>query len=525
MKAAAPRIPDSLVIIASMILFCGVLTWFVPAGEFNRDTVVVDGSTREVLVQGSYHSVDSAPQTWQIFSAFLRGFEKQAGIIAFILIIGGAFGVLNSTRAIDYGIRGLLRSSGEGTGPLVITLTMVVFSLFGAVFGMSEETLAFVAISVPLAISMGYDSITGLLMVYVAAHIGFAGAVFNPFTVGIAQGLSGLPLYSGFQYRFVCWLVLTSAIIAVTLVYAARVRRKPESSPMYGLDARWREKAGNAAEMSFDTAPLPSSWATYALTSAALVLFSIFYPLTTMEAAGSGFTFPWIPLLTAVHIIAGGLLLRRSRLAYILLVLLLTVCFLIVGVLGHGWYITEISALFLAMGVVSGMAAGKGGSGTAAEFIGGAKDLISAAIIVGLAGGIIIVLQDGKVLDTILYGLASLMRGTGQAVTASLMYLIQTVLNIFIPSSTAKAALTMPIMAPFSDIVNLSRQTTVLAFQFGDGFTNMVTPTSAVLMGALGIAGIPYQVWLKWFWKILLAFIILGLGLLLVTVAFPVAGF
>jgi len=534
-KRRKVKIPHTFVIICSMILLCGAMTWFIPAGEFAHEEVVVNESVRDVIVPGSYHSVQQAPQTWQIFGAFLKGFQMQAAIIAFVLIIGGAFQIMNSSKAIDFGIMTFLRKSKQweakglvrkiGIGPIVIIGTMIIFSLFGAIFGMSEETLAFVIIFVPLAISMGYDSITGLLMVYVSAHIGLSGAIFNPFTIGIAQGLSGIPLFSGFEYRAFIWLILTILIIAITLIYAARVKKNPRVSPMYELDAYWRNRNEAASEAHFIENTPRSAWVTFTLVNVVLILFSIFYPQTTMKVGESSFTFPWVPVLTALHAILGVFLLRKSSLYYVLEILLFTILFLVVGVLGHGWYVMEISALFLAMGVISGFAMGSSASQVALDFIDGAKDIITAAIIVGLAGGIIIVLQDGRIMDTILYALASGMDGYGKGATASLMYLLETCLNLFIPSGTAKAALTMPILAPFSDIVDLSRQTTVLAYQLGDGFTNMITPTSAVLMGALGIAKVPYEIWFKWFWKILLFFMVLGLGFLLLTVVLPLNGF
>ena len=534
-KKGKVKIPHTFVIICAMILLCGVMTWFVPAGQFDHQQVVVNGSSRDIIVPGSYHHVEQAPQTWQIFGAFLKGFQMQAAIIAFVLIIGGAFQIMNSSKAIDFGIMAFLRKSKQweskglvskiGVGPIVITATMIIFSLFGAIFGMSEETLAFVIIFVPLAISMGYDSITGLLMVYVAAHIGFSGAIFNPFTIGIAQGLSGIPLFSGFEYRAVIWFILTFLIIAFALFYAAKVKKNPKASPMYELDAFWRNRTEEAAEAHFDYETPRAAWVTFALVNIVLILFSVFYPMTTMTVGKSSFTFPWVPVLTALHALFGFFLLRKSCLYYVLEILLFTILFLVVGVLGHGWYVMEISALFLAMGIISGFAMGSSASKVALEFIAGAKDIITAAIIVGLAGGIIVVLQDGHIMDTILYALAGTMEGSGKGMTASLMYLIQTCLNLFIPSGTAKAALTMPIMAPFSDIVELSRQTTVLAFQLGDGFTNMIAPTSAVLMGALGIAKVPYDIWFKWWWKILLCFMLLGLAFLLVTVMVPLNGF
>lgn len=202
------------------------------------------------VIADSYHRVDSQPQTWQIFTAFYAGFQKAANIIVFILMIGGAFWVLNTTNAINVGIYSFLGFTEKlqhnkvmkaiGVNNLVIILIMLMFSAFGAIFGMSEETLAFMVIFVPLAISMGYDSITGVLMCYVAAHVGFAGAIFNPFTIGIAQGLSGLQPFSGLEYRCLCWLILTTIAIVFTLIYAARVKKNPQKSFMYELDAYWR---------------------------------------------------------------------------------------------------------------------------------------------------------------------------------------------------------------------------------------------------------------------------------------------
>lgn len=529
------KIPHTFVIIGSLILLCGILTWFVPAGEFNYQQVEVNGVARDVIVDGSYHVVESAPQTWQIFGSLLEGFKKQAGIIAFVLIIGGAFQIMNSSRAIDFGILSFLKKSSGleklwlfrkiGVNNMVIILSMLMFSLFGAVFGMSEETLAFVIIFVPLAISMGYDSITGLLMVYVAAHIGFSGAMINPFTIGIAQGLSGIQLFSGIEYRMFVWLVLTTLIIAFTIYYASKVKKNPKFSPMYELDEYWRNRETSAANLDFSSKVPLAAWVVFILSSIALILFSIEYPQTTINLGGSSSTFICIPILCAIYILIGFYTLRKSCLLFILNVLGFTIVFLVIGVLGYAWYITEISALFLAMGIIAGIAYGLSANSIAKEFIVGAKDILTAALIVGLAGGIIEILTDGKIMDTILYSLSSTMSETGKGGTVSIMYFIQTCINIFIPSGSAKAALTMPIMAPFSDVIGLSRQATVMAFQFGDGFTNMITPTSAVLIGALGIARIPYEIWIKWFWKILLFFILLGLLLLMPTVYMQLNGF
>ena len=221
------RIPHTFTIVFALIVFAAVLTWVVPAGEFLRETVDVNGSTREVVVNNSFHYTERAPQTWQIFSALFNGFVDKADIIIFILMVGGAFWILNNSHAIDVGVMAFLRWVKRlsrykmvkklGVENIIITLVMLLFSLFGAVFGMSEETIAFVVVFIPLAIQMGYDSIVGVCMCYVAAHVGFAGAMLNPFTIGIAQGIADLPLFSGLEYRLFCWVVLTIIGIAFVL--------------------------------------------------------------------------------------------------------------------------------------------------------------------------------------------------------------------------------------------------------------------------------------------------------------------
>ena len=466
------RIPHTFVIVFALIVLAAVCTWVIPAGEFQRQ--VVDG--REVVMNDSFHYVDAAPQTWQVFSALFNGFVDKADIIVFILIVGGAFWILNNTHAIDVGVMAFLRRIQRlnrwklfrwiGVENIIITLVMMMFSLFGAVFGMSEETIAFVVIFIPLAISMGYDSIVGLCMCYVAAHVGFAGAILNPFTIGIAQGIADLPLFSGLEYRLFCWVVLTIVGIAFVLWYAKRVKRNPQLSPTYKLDEYWRGR---------------------------------------VESTGQ-------EPLTVRHIL-------------VLILLLLTIVALVVGVLVFHWYIAEISALFLAMGILAGIIDQQGADAIAKLFIAGCKDILSAALVVGLASGIIFILKDGHVIDTMLYGLTKSLAETGQVASVGVMYAFQTLLNLIMPSGSAKAALTMPIMAQFADLINVSRQTTVLAFQFGDGFTNMLTPTSGVLIACLGVAKIPYATWLKWVWKFILAMILLGFLLILPTLYLNLKGF
>lgn len=494
------KVPNTYVIIFTVLLICAVATWFVPGGN---------------------------PQTWQIFSALYEGFSRQAGIIAFVLIVGGAFWVINSTKAVDDGIMKFIDKAREmerfklvrrlGVGNMIIVLIMLLFGLFGAVFGMSEETIAFVAVVIPLARSLGYDDFVGVCMVYVAAHVGFAGAVLNPFTIGIAQDMSGLPLFSGMEYRLFCWCVLMSVAIAFVLWYARKVKKDVVKTDV-GVPCD-------------DNTHLPQSavgaWVVFVVISAVLVLFSVFYAADCVIKVGSHeYSAPWLMwVLSALYVVSSLIALRASQRMFILNLLMFTIVFLVVGAMGYGWYLPEICALFMSLAVAAGISAGYSPDKIAREFVAGAKDIFSAALIIGFAAGIIVVLEEGNVIDTMLASMSSALENSGKEGALATMYGIQTFINLFIPSASAKAAVTMPIMAPFSDMIGVSRQATVLAFQFGDGFTNMITPCSGVLMAVLSVAKIPYEDWVKWIWKFILLMVFIGFLLLLPTLYWGLPGF
>ena len=432
------KVPGTYTIIFAMILLSALLTWFVPGGEY------VKGEEGTL----SYRDVESVPQLFGVFTALYHGFVKQSGIIIFILIVGGSFWLLNSTGAISVGIGRFIRSVGRYHKVVLVAITLL-FSLAGAIFGMSEETIPFVGIVVPLVVSMGYDAFLGMLIVYVAANVGFSSAFLNPFTVGIAQEMAELPLFSGMEYRLFCWAILTLLLILFVLFYAKSVYKAPQA----------------AAEQQPFAAPQP------------------------MSAAQK----------------------------IILIILFATIVLLVVGVTLWGWYMAEISGLFLAMGIVSGIVAGYDSGRISSEMIAGAKDILSSALVVGLASGIIVILQEGRIIDSILNSLQAALNNAGGEWSLSAMYGIQALINTIIPSATAKAAITIPIMAPFSDMVGVSRQAMVLAFQFGDGFTNMITPTSGVLIASLSMARITYSDWVRKIWRPVLALMVIGLLLLLGT--------
>lgn len=445
--------PDVFVIAYALIVLAVALTWLLPGGSYLREQVKDGGTVRELVVPGSYHRVDSRPQTSGLVLAPVKGFLRMVDIIGFIFLVGGAFNILNDTGAIAAGIRTLVGVLAHRSF-LIIPIVMTVFSFFGGAFGMCEEAIPFALIFVPMAIALGYDSIVGICLSFVAAGAGFAAGFLNPFTVQIAQGIAGVPPGSGIGYRLIVWAITTAATIAFVMVYAARIRKDPTKSPMHDLDSVRREEIEKA------------------------------------EQAQAVFT--W-------------------RHGVCLLILLAAIVGLVLGSTSWKWYIMEFAGLFLGMGILAGTAAGMGPNAIANSFITGAKDIASAALIVGFAGGIIVVLQEGNILDTILYGMASVTSRVGGVLAAEAMFLLQTVLNFFIPSGSTKAVLTMPLLAPLADLSGITRQTLVLAYQLGAGFTSMIIPTSGVTVGTLALARIPYERWVRWNWRMQAMFFVLSL--------------
>jgi len=262
-----------------------------------------------------------------------------------------------------------------------------------------------------------------------------------------------------------------------------------------------------------------------ALTSIVLILFALNHPVTTINFGLSKVSAPLLPVAAGLFILSSILTLRKSIHFFVLNVLAFTMIYLVIGVLGYQWYIMEIAALFFAMGLVTGFAASKKAGEITKLFVEGVRDIVSASLVVGFAGGIIAILTDGQIIDTVLNSLSGALHGASKMSSITIMYLFQSLLNLIITSGSAKAALTIPIMAEFSDIVGLTRQATIMAFQLGAGFTDMIAPTSGVLMGVLGMARIPYVKWLKWVMPIMLILILIGFLLLIPTVTMKLNGF
>ncbi len=529
------KVPHTYVIIFGLIVLAAIATWFVPAGEFLREKQITEsGKVINGVINGSYHRVDQAPQTWQVMSAFFKGFQKAPAIIAFLLILGGAFWILNETKAIDMGVQSFLNYSNRlerfrflrwiGVNNLIIILIMVMFSSFGAIFGMSEETIAFVIIFVPLAISMGYDSIVGVCMCFLAAGLGFAGCVLNPFTLGIAQDIAGIKMFSGIEYRLGMWFIITGLGIAYVLWYAKKVKKNPSRSIMFEEDNYWRENHDSAQKLEASKAN-KGTWLSYFISSATIVAYSVYVGLNSNLFKGGFSTYILLLVLAIIFIVSGYKMLKKSVQMFCLSILIFTIIYLIVGVMIFEWDFVQIAALFFTMAIVTGMAMGKDASDISKLFIAGAKDMLSAALVVGLASGIIVILEDGKIIDTFLNSVATSINGSGPVGALSLMYGFQSILNAIITSGTAKAAMLMPMFREIALMTDIPLQSAVTAFHIGDGFTNLITPTSGVLIAVLGLAKIPYAKWVKWSWKFILAMVILGWILLLPTVLIQLPGF
>lgn len=423
------------VILLSLIALCSLLSYVIPAGQY--DMTVANG--REVVDAATYHTVEATPVTlMQMLSAVPRGMTESAQIIFFIFIVGGAFAILQRTGAIEAGI-GKVCQLLKGRTLLLLPVIITLFSLGGAVFGMSEETIPFVPIFVSLCIAMGYDSLTGTAIVFCGAAAGYAGAFMNPFTLQVAQGIAGLPILSGMGFRLVMYAAYVLLSSAFIMAYATRVKRNPERSPMYEAD-RAREDVIDLNNLR---------------------------PFGTQEKA-------------------------------VLLVFLAAIVLLVVGVIRWGWYMDEISALFMGMAIVVAVVARMTPNEFAVTFGQGMSEIASGALVIGFARGLLVVLTDGNILHTILNAVAGVLGGLPAVVSAVGMYVFQCLLNFLVPSGSGQAAVSIPIMAPLGDLVGVTRQTACIAFQLGDAISNIFTPTSGFFMAGLALAKIPWTKWAKW---------------------------
>jgi uncharacterized ion transporter superfamily protein YfcC len=437
------RFPHTYVLLLLLVAAAALLTHVIPAGSFER----IEKDGRHLVVPGSYAERPAHPAgVGDVFMAWPRGLAATASIVFYIFLIGGTFGVINATGAVDAAISAVVRAGG-GRGPWVLTVLLLAFSVGGGTIGMAEETLPFIPALVLLARRMGYDDVTGCAIALVGAGAGFSGAFLNPFTVGVGQGIAGVPLFSGMGYRLVVWTVITAIAMAYVLRYAKRVRR----------------------------------------------------------GSGDG------PVDDATHVAV------TSRHIAVLAVLVFALAAVVFGSMRLGWGLDQLAALFVAVAALCGLVGGLGASAAAERFVDGAAGIAGGALVVGLARGVLVIFDGAGVTDTLLHAMAGAVAGLPSWGSVLGIYAVQVALSYVVPSGSGQAALALPILVPLADMVGVTRQTSVLAYQFGDGFSNILTPTQGYFMAALALARIPFATWARFILPLQLIWLAAGAALLLIA--------
>ena len=460
--------PSAYTILFALIVIIAALTWVIPAGQYAR--VDSEALGKELPVAGTYAPTEANPQgVFDVILAPIAGFYDPGSYTAnaidvalFVLMIGGFIGVVTATGAIDAGIKRAMTRL-KGREKWMIPILMGLFAIGGTTEGMAEETLAFYVLLTPVMIAAGYDSMTAVAVILLGAGIGVLGSTVNAFSTVIASDAAGVPFTDGLMLRIVVLGITFAATVAYVMRYAARVKADPSKSFVYDL------KAANEAHFG------------------------------TAEAVTSDFT--------GLHKI-------------VLLLFGATFAVMIWGVSLGGWWMAEMSGLFLFAGIGIGLIGRLGEKGMVEAFVGGARDLLGVALIIGLARGIVVIMDAGHMTDTILHWAEGTVAGLNRIVFINVMYWIEVVMAFFVPSTSGLAVLSMPILAPVGDFAGVERSLIVTAFQSATGVVNLVTPTSAVVMGGLAIARVPYERWLRFVWPVLLGLTViimaaLSLGVLL----------
>ena len=426
-------------IIFAIIVVAAILTWVIPAGQYDR--VLDEATGREIAVAGTYHMIEANPVgPIDMMLNIFTGMVNSAEIVMFILVVGGVFGIFTSTGAFDALIAKIItRFAGKANSRYVFAIILLFFFTCAATIGMAEEATIFTPFLVMAAIALGYDAVIAVATIVLGCSLGFAAALTNPFNIGIAQSIAGLPMYSGLWYRLIMFAVIYLVAATYLMRYAKKIKKDPSKSIVADLDY-------SNIQIHDD----PSKIIMTGKQKAVLVVF------------GASFVF------------------------------------MIFAVMKWAWWLNQIAAYYLVVAFLIGIANRYCFREIADEFVNGAKQLILAALMVAFARGIREILTTGMILDSIIYGLTVPLSQLSAMFVGPVMMLVQSVINITIPSSSAMAVVTMPIMAPLADVLNVQRQTAVIAFQFGDGITNLLMPFYNVLIIVLGFANVPFQRWFKW---------------------------
>ena len=452
--------PTAYTILFLLIILVAVSTWLIPAGAYQY--------VNETPVAGTYHAVAQAPQgAGAVLKAAFSGFYDAVDVCVFILMVGGFLGVVMKTGAVDAGVGRIIQRLG-GREKWLIPILMIAFGLGGTTYGMWEETMAFYPLLIPVFLAAGYDAVVGISVILLGAGAGVISSTVNPFATGIAAGFAGVSLGEGILLRVLQWIVFESAAIWYVSAYAARVKKNPSRS-VVGVGA------GKIQVSMEEPQPVFTPKRKLIMVLFTLVFLVMVYGVIPFDEMG-------LPLPSL------------------------------------GWWFPELSALFLLGGVVIGFLDGQREDEVAETFVAGCADLLGVAFIIGVSRGITVLMNDGGITDTILHWGEEALSGAGAVSFVLLVYLLYLPLTVLIPSSSGLATLSVPIMAPLGEFAGVGGDLVVTAFQSASGLVNIVTPTAAVVMGALALGHVPYDRWLKYVWKLVLYFLLLTMVFLVVGV-------
>lgn len=451
--------PTAYTILFALIVLVAAATWIIPAGSYQY----VDG----VPQAGTYEAVAANPQgLGGILKAAFSGFYDAVDVCLFILMVGGFLGIVMKTGAVDAGVASVIDRLG-GREKWLIPILMIFFGLGGTTYGMWEETMAFYPLLIPVFLAAGYDAVVGISVILLGAGAGVISSTVNPFATGIAAGFAGVSLGDGILLRIIQWIVFEGAAIWFVMSYAAKVKKNPSHS-VVGVGA-------GKLHVSMDET----------------------VPLTTRRK--------WIlALFTLVFVIMVYGVIPFDEMGLPLPVL--------------GWWFPELSALFLVGGVVIGLIDGMKEQEIAETFVAGCADLLGVALIIGISRGITVLMNDGAITDTVLHWGEQALAGAGPVAFVLLVFLIYLPLTILIPSSSGLATLSIPIIAPLGQFAGVGGDLVVTAFQSASGLVNIITPTAAVVMGALALGHVPFDKWVKYVWRLILYFLILTMAFLVIGV-------
>ncbi|MBX0288846.1 YfcC family protein [Hymenobacter sp. HSC-4F20] len=496
------RFPHPLVLLVGFILLACLLSYVLPAGIFERHTDAATG--RAVVVAGSYYRVAPTPVSpLQALVDIPKGLVDAASVIFLVFLAGGAFTVVDLTGALRRGVDWLLVKF-QGREALVIPIISVLFATMGALENMQEEIVPLVPVLLILMRRIGYPTVTAAAVSIGSAAVGAAFSPLNPFQVGIAQKLAQLPLLSGGGFRLVFLLLALAIWIVGTVRYALRHRVQPEM----------------IAATAVESSSLPRSIGGLLLAASALLLYYLLKPYFTISLLRTDFDLVTAAAFTLTLLMGLYILMRRvSREAFVLLLLFIGFGFFAYGVLELGWEFEQMAALFFTLGVVAGLVGGLGLTGTAEGFIAGFRDIAFSALLIGFARAIFVVLEQGQIVDTIVNSLSAPLAGLPAWTAALGMMGVHTALHLPVPSVSGQAVLTMPLLVPLSDLIGLSRQVTVLAYQYGAGLCELITPTNGALMAIVAACGVRFDEWWKFAFPLYLSLLALAAAAIITGIA------